>query len=109
MRLSQSLPNKQTETYVTKLDFSATKQHQKKPLEWLRTRPFEKGSTESFLDAALTRKTNLGIYECENRLMFVFFYTVLPKQTSAHIFAKGKTGLNLPLQFFVSLEGAVQS
>lgn len=40
------------------------------------------------MDAALTRKTNLGIYECENRLMFVFFtpfylnrplHTYLPK------------------------------
>lgn len=93
---------------MTKLDFSATKQHQKKPLERLRMRPFEKESTKSFLDAELTRKTNLGIYERENSLLFVF-YTILPKQTSAHIFAKGKTELNLPLQFFVSLEGALQS
>lgn len=68
-----------------------------------------KGVNRELFGRSAHQKDKPGDLRVREQADVCFFYTVLPKQTSAHIFAKGKTGLNLPLQFFVSLEGAVQS
>lgn len=68
-----------------------------------------KGVNRELFGRRAHQKDKPGDLRVRKQADVCFFYTVLPKQTSAHIFAKGKTGLNLPLQFFVSLEGVVQS